>query len=278
MIYENNRQTSDLQNNRIIGNIENLDPKTDIRFSGKGNILFLEDHANLKNCKLNFKGDNAVIYISANKNFDTYLMVDAWSGTSVFIGSDNYFNGSLNCIAAERKNLIIGKKGTFSYGIWIRTSDIHLLYDIETGNRINLSKSVMVGDHVWLGQAAMILKGTRIGSGSVIAAGTVLANKSVGSNSVYGGNPARRIRRNVFYNSASTNNYSPKDTEDSMTNNRRDYVYDQPGTIDFDSIDDRLSRAETADMKLTILKGLAENTDHNRFSIVKMKKKLFGIF
>ena len=46
----------------------------------------------------------------------------------------------------------------------IRTADPHIIYDIHR-KRINPSKSVFIGDHVWCGQNVLLLKGCRVGSG-----------------------------------------------------------------------------------------------------------------
>lgn len=52
---------------------------------------------------------------------------------------------------------------------------------------------VVIENDVWIGMNCIILKGVRIGSGSIIAAGSVVTC-DVESNSVYGGNPARKIK------------------------------------------------------------------------------------
>lgn len=52
---------------------------------------------------------------------------------------------------------------------------------------------VVIENDVWIGMNCIILKGVRVGSGSVIAAGSVVI-KDVESNSLYAGNPARKIK------------------------------------------------------------------------------------
>lgn len=45
---------------------------------------------------------------------------------------------------------------------------------------------IVIGDHVWIGIRALILKGVTIGDGAVIAAGAVVT-KDVPPNTLYGG-------------------------------------------------------------------------------------------
>jgi acetyltransferase-like isoleucine patch superfamily enzyme len=57
---------------------------------------------------------------------------------------------------------------------------------------------IIIGDNVWVGARATILKGATIGDGAIIAAGAVVT-KDVPSRTIVGGNPARVIRENVSY-------------------------------------------------------------------------------
>jgi len=57
----------------------------------------------------------------------------------------------------------------------------------------SLGAPVIIGNDVWIGERAIILKGVNIGDGCVIAAGSVVT-KSFPSNCVIGGNPARLIK------------------------------------------------------------------------------------
>jgi galactoside O-acetyltransferase len=52
---------------------------------------------------------------------------------------------------------------------------------------------VVIGNRVWIGFNALVLKGVHIGDGAVVAAGSVVT-RDVPANSLVGGNPARVIR------------------------------------------------------------------------------------
>ena len=56
-----------------------------------------------------------------------------------------------------------------------------------------LSKEIVIENDVWIGMNCMILKGVRIGSGSIIAAGSIVIH-DVEANSLYAGNPAKKIK------------------------------------------------------------------------------------
>jgi acetyltransferase-like isoleucine patch superfamily enzyme len=54
--------------------------------------------------------------------------------------------------------------------------------------------AVKIGDNVWIGMNAVILKGVTVGENSVVAAGSVVT-KSVEPNTVVAGNPAAVVKR-----------------------------------------------------------------------------------
>ena len=57
-----------------------------------------------------------------------------------------------------------------------------------------LSAPVEIGNKVWIGANAVILKGITIGDGAVIAAGAVV-NKDIPSHEVWGRVPVKFIRK-----------------------------------------------------------------------------------
>lgn len=56
------------------------------------------------------------------------------------------------------------------------------------------SKEIIIGDDVWLGANAVILKGSKIGSGSIVAAGSVVTGGEFPERSLIAGNPARLVK------------------------------------------------------------------------------------
>lgn len=54
-------------------------------------------------------------------------------------------------------------------------------------------RSVTIGDNVWIGAKSVVLAGVTLGSNSIIGAGAVVS-QSVEPDSIYVGNPARKVR------------------------------------------------------------------------------------
>ncbi len=184
------------QNNRFIGTLPTLD-NSSIIFNGKNNILYCDEHIHLTNSILTFNGNNSVIYLCRNKHLYK-LDVVTYNNSAFYVGQNNYFNGKLSAILSEQKHIFIGDDGLFSFGIWMRIADPHLIYHTDSKKRINPTKSIYLGDHVWIGQSAMILKGTQIHSGSIIGALSVVSGKEIPSNTSWAGNPSRKIAENIF--------------------------------------------------------------------------------
>ena len=153
-----------------------------VRFTGKGggnNIAVLDKDLQLhKNSVINFCGSNSVAFLSSN-TMPYCINVSVANNQALYFGKNIYLNSNnafLRIRLSEQKHLLIGDRCRISFGVWIRFAD-HPVYSIDTHERINPSKSVFIGDRVWLGQNALILNGTHIGSGSIIGAHAVVSGK-----------------------------------------------------------------------------------------------------
>jgi acetyltransferase-like isoleucine patch superfamily enzyme len=84
----------------------------------------------------------------------------------------------------------IGDRCSIGWGVTILDTDFHALGDDR------VPRAVTIGDHVWIGAEAMVLKGVSIGDGAVIGARSVVT-RSVPSRTLVAGQPARVIRSDV---------------------------------------------------------------------------------
>lgn len=84
----------------------------------------------------------------------------------------------------------IGENVAIAPGVVIRSCDSH---HIEGQTSV---KDILIGNHVWIGENAIILKGVTIGDGAVIGAGAVVT-KDVPAHCVVAGNPAKGIKENI---------------------------------------------------------------------------------
>ena len=87
--------------------------------------------------------------------------------------------------------IVLGDSVMMAAGSYITDSDWHEMYD--RGNRATAVNPVYIGDNVWIGDHAMVLKGVTIGENSVVAAGAVVV-KDVPANVVVAGNPAKIVK------------------------------------------------------------------------------------
>jgi acetyltransferase-like isoleucine patch superfamily enzyme len=75
-----------------------------------------------------------------------------------------------------------------------------LIQDTDAHNILTspgeMSQEIIIGENVWIGYRAMILKGVTIGNGAVVAAGAIVT-KDVPERSLVAGVPAKVIRENV---------------------------------------------------------------------------------
>ncbi len=248
---------------------------TKIIFHGKNNIVFLEGKMSILNSRIELHGDNNLVILGESRS-QYMLNMNLYHNSVCCIGRNNYMNGKLNIIVSEQKHCFIGNNGLFSFDIWLRTADPHLVYDCETLKRKNLSRSIFLGDSVWVGQSAMILKGSMIGSGSIVGAMAMVPGKKIPSNTSWGGNPARQIGSKVFFTKESVHFYKNAETKKSLKYKDDEFVfsYDAEHTKDFVKLDQSLTKKSTAKERLDYLKReVLEDGNKNRYFIPQSKKK-----
>jgi len=175
--------------------------KCEFHISGNGNEVVISDLNSLINCRIIIRGNNNKIYIGNNNRLnETELWIED-NNNAINIGDKNVVAGSVQIAVIEGTSVDIGNDCLFSKDISIRTGDSHSILDSTSGKRINFSKSIKIGNHIWFGYRAIILKGVEILDDSVIASSAVVT-KTFGEKGIaIGGNPARILSRNISWDS-----------------------------------------------------------------------------
>jgi acetyltransferase-like isoleucine patch superfamily enzyme len=171
-------------------------------FAG-GSILFKEQNAklkighraNLNHCTIEL-GRNSVLEIGDDCRINGRITVGY--NSLVRIGRGLSVTRNINIRAVESTSITIGEDCLFGSDITIRTTDGHPIYDAKSRERINASKSIAIGNHVWIADSAYLLKGVTIGDASVVGACS-LVTKSVPDHCVCAGNPARVVKTGITW-------------------------------------------------------------------------------
>ncbi|WKK79846.1 acyltransferase [Marivirga arenosa] len=160
--------------------------------------------AKLQKRRLGFLGIK--VFIDKNVEFQRYpknITIDSYAVVK---------EGARICSCNEIAKITIGKNTTVGFHTFIFASNkieigndcliapfVYIVdsdHQAEKGELINRqpnqTAAVKIGNDVWIGTGAKILKGTEIEDGAVIAAGAVVSGH-VKSNEIYGGIPAKKI-------------------------------------------------------------------------------------
>jgi acetyltransferase-like isoleucine patch superfamily enzyme len=125
----------------------------------------------------------------------------------VEIGDDSLLVGAV-FMCAER--ITVGRRVTISYQVTLADSDFHPIdpdlrrqdaianspYGEKSQRPPYESRAIEIGDDVWIGIGAIILKGVRIGDGARVQAGAVVTG-DIAAGAIVAGNPARPVEGDV---------------------------------------------------------------------------------
>ena len=170
--------------------------KTKFIIYGKNIKLFFDDDVKIYNCKFVISGDNCIIDFRGARNMvdSKFELLD--SNTQLIVSGNTGFKHNRVLVAGNQNSVRIGSDCIFAEGVEIWASDTHSILDINTNCRINNDAPIEIGNRVWLGNRALVMKGVKIGNDVVVAAGSIVTN-NVPDNSLVAGVPAKVIKNNI---------------------------------------------------------------------------------
>lgn len=150
---------------------------------------FLRLYSSLKTCFLTW------ILTKRLKKFGCEIRINAWchfGNKKVSVGDYCNFNGMIVAGCGEL-NIKNGFHSATNILVITSNHDYHSNHYVPYGYD-DISKPVFIGNAVWVGANVTILPGTHINDGVIVQAGSVV-HGNLESFGIYGGNPAKFIKR-----------------------------------------------------------------------------------
>lgn len=164
--------------------------KAKITFADKGYLSVGKAWKGTNYSHSTFKVDSGgSLLVNGHFRFHTGIFISVNKGAFLELGS-GYTNNDVEITCFNQ--ISIGHGAAIAKGVIIRDSDNHVI----NGDKENVSRPIIIGENVWIGMRAVILKGVTIGDGAIIAAGAIVS-RDIPPSCLAGGVPARVIKENV---------------------------------------------------------------------------------
>lgn len=159
---------------------------------GPGGVLLI----GLASFGLTSTSDTSVIRVRPGASFHVGGRVALQRGVRIVVDSGRLSIGpgtNVNGLGTKilcAESVTIGAGCTFSWEVQVLDNDFHAI--TADGKQQPSMAPVVIGDRVWVGTRAVILKGVTIGDGAIIAAGAVVT-KDVPPGAIVAGLPAKVV-------------------------------------------------------------------------------------
>lgn len=192
-------------------------------FRGSNNVLTIDAAARIHKLYLRFDSHNGRCRIGGNTGVAPLKAgIRVGQDSTVDIGDNVSTTAHVDISAVEGTSVTLGDDVMIATGVRLRTDDGHPIFDVADGKRVNTSRSIAVGNHVWLAIDSFLLGGARIGNGTVVGA-RALVTKSFPDNCIVAGVPATVIRRDVAWERPHLSVTPPYYKPDASTVRKSDY-------------------------------------------------------
>ncbi len=196
-----------LKNIQILnkGNQNNLKVKntllrnSQINIQGDNCLIEIGEDSLLENCKIYMSGNTQTLKMGKGCRIrNTSFWLEDGENT-VIVGNQVSSEGAHIAATEIGGSIEIGNDCMFSYDIDIRNGDSHVILTQDGLTRLNYPEDIKIGNHVWIGAHAIILKGSIIADNCVIGTSTLISGGEMESNTLIVGQPGKVIKREISW-------------------------------------------------------------------------------
>lgn len=183
----------------------------DIHWKGSNNTITIEMPVdNLRKLEIFIKSDNNHVHIGKYLRGSFTLWLHNGDNIVTF---GNRISARSMTVTLNSGSLTVGNNCLFSDFINILT-DGHSVIDKTTRELINKNRAdIQIGNHVWIGFGATLLKNSYIGNDCIVANSAVVTKPFKENNVIIAGNPAKIVKRNINWNNTAPIEYSKENAD-----------------------------------------------------------------
>lgn len=178
-----------------------------ISVNGKDNLLQIEEGLTVRkalNITIDGTGNRVILRrnIAVADSLTLHIIGEVRNGRCTIGEGTTFWKTSL-ALSDHDSEISIGSDCMFSWNTTVTNTDSHAI--LVNGAVVNHAKKLTIGDHVWVGWDATILKNSHVASGSVIGRAALVSGKFTQEHAVLAGVPAGIIRVGVTWDRRSVN-------------------------------------------------------------------------
>lgn len=183
---------NEINSSTVLDNQQNLN----IKIKGDNNKILIGSKCELNGLNIQIESNENILHIGDSCRLKGCFIMKLANGNQINIGNSCTMGGA-NLICGEGSSIFIGADCMLSWGIEIRSTDSHAIFQSSDGKRINPAADIRVESHVWIGAHCTILKGSHIGSNCVVGIHSLVCDTFPDSGQIIAGIPARPIRQGI---------------------------------------------------------------------------------
>ena len=172
-----------------------------IKIKGLRNTIIIHEPYQFSPNKGNISiltNDTKIVF---NENSGGWPQINVlYPNQTLIIGKNSTFNKTKIDMVSANMTIEIGDDCMLS-DAYIINGDGHALVDKETYETTNIpNKTLKIGNHVWIGHAAMLTKNVNLPDDCMVAMGSVVTKSFEEGSVVIAGNPAKVVKTNTTWN------------------------------------------------------------------------------
>ena len=171
--------------------LENIPKKAKVLIFGNNNMISFEKPV---------EGFHGTIQIGAPDS--------PTNNARIMIGKHIQANGVVILLLEDGSEIIIGDDCLISADVAIWGSDSHAIFSQNEGSLLNKGRNIHIGNHVWIGLRATILKNVILPDNCIVGAGAIVSSSiHPESGDIIAGNPACVVKKGVSWSKARPNDF-----------------------------------------------------------------------